>query len=359
MGKLSPEFTELLDHLDLRVSPETNDIGRVAQIVRLVLETTLRALAQKTGQSGPHIELCFVRMDSIDAKCFPMKAEHHYGILVSDAYIVLLLELFERIMSHRECFVDIGDATKEVFSFQTIHRVSLRVDDLGPNSIDGVFKMPSPKCPERAAYAFLLAVLSVLGVVFHEAGHIVQGHVALKRVRSLDARDWQTLEDAADRHTASFLFNWTLFARESPTHSKYFVGVVGIKSAIRALTVLQFLHEATFRRRPTHDFQKHPHPRVRQMIVGVAAETIYKLAGVGTPLPFAPGDCWLECERAYAAIALETAERDYLLESLESDDPELLRHWQTKLRPELLPLAYADLDTAAATDERRGDPAAG
>ena len=116
----------------------------------------------------PHIGL--VDENGLNACAFIYKDRDFIGI--NAGTILILFDVFCRILSHPKLFLNVGDATKEIEPEQFYDRAT---DFRNLDQNDTVV----PKDPVRLRHAFESALCAIEFLVTHEYGHLIHGHCHL------------------------------------------------------------------------------------------------------------------------------------------------------------------------------------
>jgi len=141
---------------------------------RGVFEGYSRELAAAESRAEP-IPFLYLSRSTLNARA--LRCDGHDFIGINWGTIVLLQDLFFRMMATPHVFSEIGDPDAEL-DFSTLPALPLDAALL-PTAGGAPFEFPvTPQHPARAMYAIFLAQVTFDFIFIHEHQHIVGGHLA-------------------------------------------------------------------------------------------------------------------------------------------------------------------------------------
>lgn len=160
----------------------------------------------------PFPKIIYDFVNSEDFNAFAMKSTNEYIIGINEAVILILFNLFNRMLACNDVLVHIGDSSEEDYS-KTVNDYYVSTKDLITKGYGGKYESIEPKNKLRKYYAIHLTKLAMEFIFEHELSHILFGHVDylnakygirtysefnFKNVINADNLDIQTLEMDAD-----------------------------------------------------------------------------------------------------------------------------------------------------------------
>lgn len=124
----------------------------------------------------PYVHFDFIDDSTINACAFKHKGREYIGMNIGAFW--LLRDIFNRMLSSKDIFPEIGNLSKETGKSYKLPTI---FDDT--NELNAFFKSGKieaahpPKDPERAEYAALLTYFALHFIVCHEYGHLANGHL--------------------------------------------------------------------------------------------------------------------------------------------------------------------------------------
>lgn len=284
----------------------------------------------------PHVN--FQIASNTEFNALALKYDNNYYIGINSGTIVILQQLFFRMLSSPNILSEFGDISNEVtrkmvdaqhIDFKTLF-LSLNDDDLVAPKNPIRQKLADHLC--RQAFAFLL---------FHEDAHIIYGHldlleqlqissidVQLKTIK--DGKFYQTLEMDADAYATNVIFEEALLMvshkdkiSEDPDICNFY------KDNYTALKLLLFAIYSSFRvfgknTIGLHDYSAYSHPPsgLRQFWFLATIETIittFNLTEILALYPNLSVDVIIEVEKAFEEISEQGYNNDNFKSTLNEE----------------------------------------
>ncbi len=245
-------------------------------------------------RSFPKIHYDFVDNNEINA--FATKVQDNYVIGVHKATMIILFDLFSKMLSHPEILIEIGNINEETeYTIKTDYYTNLK--SMFNKDFD-LSKIRNPVNIERQLYAWHLTTLALDFIFEHELSHSMFGHVdyladlfginSFSEFQQFSPKDsllldLQTLEMDADSTALTRCSNWAI---GSVNHPKKMQAATHIfyKDNYQALSDLSFAVYNTIRLFGDGDYKNftpgkssHPNPRVRQMMINATFEAIIRI----------------------------------------------------------------------------------
>jgi hypothetical protein len=240
----------------------------------------------------PTIKVFIEKESQLNAKAIPFP-DGTYGISLSYGAVVILTDLFTRMLSYRDVFSEIGSSTKELHNKPTLNDF---VDDV-KSLIDfdkfgeeDKFNWIIPQDETRQQFSKFLFIKAIDFLILHELYHILNGHLDFLnegRPQTVLAEDYyqkntdktllltkKTLEMDADCCACCSIVHKTF----SDSHS--FIGILSSPREFQqfnkdfniAMAYTTFAIYSLFRitacndyDETNHDFYSHSTPRQRQL----------------------------------------------------------------------------------------------
>lgn len=134
---------------------EAEGVNLVPEQLPLLAE--LRGFAQRAVANlclpdgdAPQIEICFTDRVYLQVRVRLLQDPHHYGILFSEAAILLLRDTYYRMLAHSDCFHEVGDRAMETANAPTVATLASNIDRLVEGS-PTPYKFPSAFRVPRSA----------------------------------------------------------------------------------------------------------------------------------------------------------------------------------------------------------------
>jgi len=307
----------------------------------------------------PEVYLDFINNSQLNAVA--TKVEDKYYIGVNMGAVLLLHDLFNRVLTSPLNFPHIGDSINEkakkiynpeITDFSTL-LVACDTSDL-----------QGAKDSQRRNYAVHLTTLSINFLLFHEYGHIVNGHIDLlgrlnkdftiaelnNNSNGFNSIMSQTMEMDADQ----FAFTFSLWFLDLYTQDplKKLLTTPFYKDFVDNIADLLFAAYSMFRlfghkNCPIEQLFKHTHPPVgiRQRFIFRTLDCLMK-DRLGDTLDELISKTIVNVEKAFCNISESTLGMDAIKKAYESDLDDLMHivtcNWNN-LKPQLDPYAYNTL----------------
>jgi hypothetical protein len=307
----------------------------------------------------PEVYLDYINNSELNAVA--TKVEGKYYIGVNMGAVLLLHDLFNRLLTSPLNFPHIGDSinekAKKIYNPELTDFSTLLVA-CDTSDLQGA------KDSQRRDYAVHLTALSINFLLFHEYGHIVNGHVDLlghlykdftiaefnNNSSGFNSIMSQTMEMDADQF--AFTFNlWFLDLFTQEPVKKVFNKLL-YKDFVAGITDLLFASYSMFRlfghkNCAIEQLFKHTHPPVgiRQRFIFRTLDCLMK-SRLGDTLDELISKTIVNVEKAFCNISESTLEMGAIKKAYENDLEELMHivtcNWNN-LKPQLDPYAYNTL----------------
>ena len=309
--------------------------------------------------SEKRADIYFELVATDEFKAFAFEEGDDEYVAVSFGVPLLFYEVFCFLFANPEILAFVGNAQAEVFSDLHLERLSLSFPNWYRGGLCGI----TPKDNARRIFARHLAEVALWFILFHEIGHLRQGHVKLLRAmhenqtayRELEDYQFltrQTLEMDADSYA---IYQIMLLASRMPTTEKLHPELAPFFASKKSCFLLYlFAVSVTVRLQDDQqcDFMKpnqnHPPLPMRLMMWTSTAFANNQILNLMSREDFLEtvNSASAEADKIAQIITGKPALNRGLLRATEPDANEratkFLQHWKV-VRPHLLPFARSGI----------------
>jgi hypothetical protein len=248
----------------------------------------------KLIKAFPSIYVDFVDNSTFNA--FAFKYYDKYIIGIHEGVVLILNDLFKRMLSHKNILSDVGDSSNELED-KSIEGYFDNIDDMVVFGHNGRYIFLEPKDITRRQFASHLTTIALTFIFEHELSHILFGHVdflnekyGLNRLSEIQGDDspllrnldLQTMEMDADCTSIARCCNLAINvvnkpSRIHPDYHKFYSNIYSSFSDINfaICNVLLLFGDGNYKD-TTIGKNSHPDPRIRQLMATATFESISK-----------------------------------------------------------------------------------
>ncbi len=322
-------------------------------------------------KSPPNIHFDFI--DSPEFNAIAAKTnDGFYFIGINAGAVVILYDLFFRMLSNPLVLGEVGDTSLETKNSPTIRNYYLDANLLVTcGDIDyNAYQMAIPNDKIRQAYARHLVDVSVDFLVAHELTHIINGHLDfiktrfgtniyeernIKAISEDDILTIQTLEMDADclavcKGLVNAVKRHLGEQSVSEDRKEFYVDFdrTIFNWSLAVLTLTRIMVESSIYRSIDSKVQTHPHPRVRQTMILATVDEYLKAYYPKQYESFSKaiyGELAIVLETTYKYITGNAIDKEEYLAAINNGKeyvPQVLAHWNI-IRKDLNDKTYVEL----------------